>query len=188
MPFCEIALEGSPVMSSPLKMMRPLVGRSTPVRQLKKVLLPAPFGPMMARTSSRATSKLTCESAASPPNRTDSSSVLRIGADCAPRLVAGEPHRRLRAFTRALTRGELAGRRDDGLVLRHRLEKLVGAALDLEDELAQERLVVFLAQRLVALREVVALLHLEAFERLDQFHGVVAAVELRLLHGDLHAR
>ena len=90
MPFCEIALEGRPVISSPLKMMRPPVGRSTPVRQLKKVLLPAPFGPMMARTSSRATSKLTWESAARPPKRTDSSSVLRIGADAAPRPFAGE--------------------------------------------------------------------------------------------------
>ena len=53
MPFCEILLGGRPVMSSPLNRMRPLVGRSTPVRQLKKVLLPAPFGPMMARISSR---------------------------------------------------------------------------------------------------------------------------------------
>ena len=48
MPFCEILFEGRPVMSSPLKKMRPPVGLSTPVRQLKKVLLPAPFGPMMA--------------------------------------------------------------------------------------------------------------------------------------------
>ena len=90
MPFCEIAFEGSPVMSSPSNMMRPLLGRSTPVRQLKNVLLPAPFGPMMACTLSRATSKLTSDSAASPPKRTDSNSVLRIGADAAPRLVAGE--------------------------------------------------------------------------------------------------
>src|ERR1700674_5993038 len=90
MPFCEIALEGSPVMSSPLKMIRPEVGRNTPVRQLKKVLLPAPFGPMMARTSSRATSKLTWLSAASPPKRTVNSSVFRTGADDAPRLGAGE--------------------------------------------------------------------------------------------------
>ena len=55
MPFCEIALEGRPVMSSPLKTMRPPLGRSTPVRQLKNVLLPAPFGPIMAWTSSRRT-------------------------------------------------------------------------------------------------------------------------------------
>ena len=90
MPFCDIAFEGSPVMSSPLKTIRPELGRSTPVRQLKKVLLPAPFGPMMARILPGKTSKLTCDSAASPPKRTDSSSVLRIGADAAPRSVAGE--------------------------------------------------------------------------------------------------
>lgn len=48
MPFCEILLGARPVMSSPLNMMRPPVGLSTPVRQLKKVLFPAPFGPMTA--------------------------------------------------------------------------------------------------------------------------------------------
>ena len=50
----------------------------------------------------------------------------------------------------------------------------------------EEGLVIFLAQGLVALREVVALLDLETLERLDQLHGVLAAVELRFLHGDLH--
>ena len=70
--------------------MRPEVGRSTPVRQLKNVLLPAPFGPMMARTSSRATSKLTADSAANPPKRTDNSSVFSTGAEAAPRSLAGE--------------------------------------------------------------------------------------------------
>jgi hypothetical protein len=45
---------------------------------------------MMARTSSRATSKLTADSAANPPKRTDNSSVLRTGADAAPRSLAGE--------------------------------------------------------------------------------------------------
>src|ERR1700684_1307586 len=90
MPLCEIAFEGSPVIALPSKMMRPEVGRSTPVKQLKNVLFPAPFGPMMARTSSRASSKLTCESAERPPKRTDNNSVLRIGADTAPRPFAGE--------------------------------------------------------------------------------------------------
>jgi hypothetical protein len=51
MPFCEIAFGGRPVISLPLNRIRPLVGRRTPVRQLKNVLLPAPFGPMMARIS-----------------------------------------------------------------------------------------------------------------------------------------
>ena len=64
--------------------------------------------------------------------------------------------------------------------------EVVGAACDLEDEFVQEGLMVFLAQRLVALREVVAFLHLEAFERLDQLHGIVAALELRHFHADLH--
>ena len=59
------------------------------------------------------------------------------------------------------------------------------AVLDLEDELAQERLVVLLAQHLVALREVVPFLHLQPFQRLDELHGVGAALELRLLHADL---
>ena len=54
MPLREMRSGGSPVMSSPLNRMRPEVGRSTPVRQLKNVLLPAPFGPMMARISPRA--------------------------------------------------------------------------------------------------------------------------------------
>ena len=90
MPFCEIAFGGRPVISSPLKMTRPPVGRSTPVRQLKNVLLPAPLGPMMACTASRATAKLTCDNAASPPNRTDSNSVWRIGGGAAPRSLAGD--------------------------------------------------------------------------------------------------
>ena len=107
MPFCEIAFEGRPVMSSPLKMMRPEVGRSTPVRQLKNVLLPAPFGPMMARTSPRATAKLTLDSAASPPNRTVSISVLQNRSRRrSPALRRGARRRSLRS-TRHLRRGNL---------------------------------------------------------------------------------
>src|SRR5258706_7409927 len=60
------------------------------------------------------------------------------------------------------------------------------AALDLEDELAHERLMVLLAEHLVALREVVAFLHLQAFERLDELHRVVAAAEARFLHAELY--
>ena len=189
MPFCEITLEGSPVMSSPLKMMRPEVGRSTPVRQLKNVLLPAPFGPMMARTSSRSTSKLTCVSAASPPKRTDSSSVLRIGTDAAPRLARRGAYGRSTGCaltyaagkwqaggTMVLSFGTVSLRLDRSRRWTSKMNSL------------QEGLVIFLAQRLVALREVVAGLHLEAFERLDQLHGVVAALELRLLHARSSSR
>src|ERR1700734_4261781 len=41
----------SPLMSWPSKRMRPDVGLKNPVIRLKKVVLPAPFGPMMARSS-----------------------------------------------------------------------------------------------------------------------------------------
>ena len=43
---------------------------------------------------------------------------------------------------------------------------------------------VFLAQRLAALWEVVTFRHLEPFQRLDQLRRVLAALEARLLHGD----
>src|SRR5580658_6618809 len=154
MPRCEIALDGNPLISLPSNRMRPLVGRSTPVKQLKNVLLPAPLGPIIARTSLRATSKLTSDSAAKPPKRTDSCSVLRIGVETAPRLLAGEP---LSAESSASTlRRERAGRWDDCLVAWHRLFQMIGTAAHLEDEFLRECLVVGLAQHLVSLREVVA--------------------------------
>src|SRR6266446_2839096 len=227
MPLREMRSLDSPVMSSPLNRMRPEEGRRTPVRQLKKVLLPAPFGPMMARISSRPTSKLTQLSAARPPKRTVNSSVRRSGAD-APRPTAGE-HMLIDAsavtegvsryavgrnseaycaadwrITRSLSSGrdpvanpptaraeplgsgELASRREQRLLLLDRLHDPMLAALDLEEELAHERLVILLAEHLVALREVVAFLHLQAFERLDQLHGVLAAAEARFLHAELH--
>ena len=102
MPFREIRSEGRPVMSSSLRTIRPLLGRSTPVRQLKNVLLPAPLGPMIARISLRATSKLTSDNALSPPKRTERASVRRIGADTAPRR-SGE---RISADGSALTYAE----------------------------------------------------------------------------------
>ena len=81
----------------------------------------------------------------------------------------------------------MAGRRNDGLVLRDHVLDRVGAALDLEDELPHEGLMVLGAQVLVALREVVAFLHVETFEGLDEVHRVLAALELRLLDAELEA-
>src|SRR4029434_1344323 len=81
-------------MSSPLNTMRPLVGRSTPVRQLKNVDFPAPLGPMIPRISPRGTEMLTLLTAARPPNRTVSDSVLRIGADDAVSVATGAPNQR----------------------------------------------------------------------------------------------
>src|SRR3990172_6734648 len=128
-------------MSSPLKTIRPPVGGRTPVTQLKNVLLPAPLGPMMARISPAGSEKVTLLRAVRPPNRMVSPSVRRGGGG-------------------ADTVGEFAGGWEDRLLFRHDLHDPVLAVLDLEDELAQERLVVVLAEGLVALGEVVAFLHL----------------------------
>src|SRR5262249_52892702 len=154
---------------------RPLVGRITPVRELKKVDLPAPFGPMIARISPRDMEMLTLLTAARPPNRTVRASVLRSGVDS---VSADTLWRMARSVPAALGRSEppltlreLAGRRDQRLFLGDGLQELVLVVLDREDELAQERLVIFLPDRLVALREVVALLHFHAFQGLDQVVG-----------------
>src|SRR5262249_3659846 len=81
--------------------------------------------------------------------------------------------------------GELAGWREDRLLLWNNVEDLILAILHVEDELADESLVIFLAQHLVALREVVAFFHFETLERLYQFHRVFAPAELRFLHAEL---
>src|SRR5262245_60535177 len=183
MPFCEIRLGGSPAMSSPFNMIRPEVGRSTPVRQLKNVLLPAPFGPMIARISPRRISKLTLSSAVSPPKRTVSPSVRNMASGSPPRPVSGGEA--VATDATACTLGELATGWEEGLFLLHHLCDLGLAPLYLEDELTQKRLMVLLAEHLVALREIIALLHFQAFERCDQFVRVLAAAELGLLHPDL---
>ena len=137
MPFCEIALDDRPVMSSPLKKMRPEVGRSTPVRQLKKVLLPAPFGPMMARISSRATSKLTLLTRGQAAE-TDGQQFGAQDGDRPPLpgLVGrGGPHRSQAAGAH-LRGGELAGRREHRLFAGYGFDDAVLAVLDVEDDLA----------------------------------------------------
>src|ERR1700736_897618 len=90
MPLREMRSGESPVMSSPLNRMRPDEGRSTPVRQLKNVLLPAPFGPITARISPRGSSKLMALSGATPPKRMPRSSVRSTGGEApAPADSAG---------------------------------------------------------------------------------------------------
>src|SRR6266567_3161933 len=176
----EIRFGGSPAMSSPANRMRPALGFSTPVTQLKNVDLPAPLGPMMARTSPAGTAMLTSLSAVRPPNRMESPSVLRRGAAPAPSPGTGAA----RWICPAVTLGELARGRHDRLLFRDRLDDVVLAVLDVEDELADERLVVLFPHGLVALREVVAFLHLQALEGFDELH-VRRRVQRRVEHGDV---
>src|SRR5262245_9504038 len=103
----EMTCGGSPAMSWPEKMMRPRVGRSKPVRQLKHVDLPAPLGPMIPRIWPSGTARETLLRAASPPKWTVSPSVRRIGTPVPPFPVAPP----------VVTLGELAGRREQRLFL-----------------------------------------------------------------------
>ena len=56
-PSRAMAKRSRPVTSRPRQRMRPAVGLSWPVRHLKKVLLPAPLGPIRQRSSPSATAK-----------------------------------------------------------------------------------------------------------------------------------
>ncbi len=60
---------GSRVMSLPPSSTRPASGRSSPSRQLKNVVLPAPFGPMRPTASPSSTVIETSSSAVMPENR-----------------------------------------------------------------------------------------------------------------------
>src|SRR5262245_16494173 len=66
-------------MSSPLHHTWPLLGRITPEMRWKKLVLPAPLGPMMARSSPGSTATLTPSTARSAPNERESARVSRIG-------------------------------------------------------------------------------------------------------------
>src|SRR5262250_460998 len=70
-----------PVMSRPLKRMRPAVGVRKWVRRLKHVVLPAPFGPMSAWMVPRRTRRPTFFTARKPRNSLVSPSVSRMTSD-----------------------------------------------------------------------------------------------------------
>src|SRR5216683_319456 len=88
----------SAVMSSPAKRTRPRSGRRLPASWLISVVLPAPFGPMMAWVSPSRTSRLTSSHASSAPKLfvrpLTSSSILFIPAEEQSREAAPqEKHR-----------------------------------------------------------------------------------------------
>ena len=67
------------VISTPSSSTLPLVGRSTPEIRLNSVVLPAPFGPITASISPRATSSPTPARMVAPPMSSPRSLVARIG-------------------------------------------------------------------------------------------------------------
>src|SRR5689334_19873348 len=67
MPMRLRACAGSLVMSRSAKKIWPRSTRMRPARRLNRVVLPAPFGPMIARNSPAGTASCTSSTAAMPP-------------------------------------------------------------------------------------------------------------------------
>ncbi|MNG29225.1 hypothetical protein D3C84_1146170 [compost metagenome] len=67
MPCLTIFRGDWPVMSRPARLTRPLLGLSSPVQILMKVVLPAPFWPITARRSPSSRLKLMPLATTSPP-------------------------------------------------------------------------------------------------------------------------
>src|SRR5215467_3264336 len=80
MPSRAVSCCGIPVMSAPLNQMRPEVGTVSPEIKRKKVVLPAPFGPMIERSSPRRTTTSTRSTAIRLPKARVSASVRSSGA------------------------------------------------------------------------------------------------------------
>src|SRR5437867_2880143 len=130
MPRRKTAGEARPVMSHPLNTIIPAVGARAPVIRLKSVVLPAPFGPMIERTSPCWMPRLTRFTAARPPKRRVSSRVWRS--------VRDTPAPPLRLHGRFTT--GLAARHQERIRVRHLLDDrrvvavlVVSLALDHED-------------------------------------------------------
>src|SRR5712671_5973078 len=82
MPSFARALGESCVISSPWNSIVPELGGKSPEITLKSVVLPAPFGPRIARRSPCATSRSTSRTAWRPPNRRPIPRSRRIGSAC----------------------------------------------------------------------------------------------------------
>src|SRR5215469_8157317 len=84
---------GVPAMSRPSKMIRPDVGVCCPVSRLKKVVFPAPLGPITECSEPSSTSIVTALTAVSAPKDFVRRSVLMrgIGPDPFGRAAGGAP-------------------------------------------------------------------------------------------------
>ena len=96
---------GMRVMSRPNSATEPLSGASSPVMRLNRVVLPAPFGPMISRRSPGATLRLTLVVTRKPPNDLHRLPTASAGAvmasapwrtppSCRPCSSAGSPQPR----------------------------------------------------------------------------------------------
>src|SRR5262245_6646121 len=122
-------------MSRPSKWMRPVSGTISPASWPMSVVLPAPFGPMMACNSPGATSRPTLSDATTPPKRLVRPSILSSASttarprqqavDTATRVKHDKQHHRPKNELPVFLRGGdfLAGEdvRDEADQMRQRL-------------------------------------------------------------------
>src|SRR6187402_793859 len=80
MPLRATLYAGTPARSWPSKNQVPVSGLSKPVNRLKKVVLPAPLGPMSAVITPRGISTWSTSTALMPPNERVTLSAIRIGS------------------------------------------------------------------------------------------------------------
>src|SRR5262245_8376349 len=114
-------------MSRPANAIRPSLARYWPLRRLKRVVFPAPFGPMIDLRVPLATSSDTWSTATCPPKRMvrfcvwrSGGSVVAIARAALPRPEKGA-HRRSHPRVSAHEHGVVVGARDlDELPLRDR--------------------------------------------------------------------
>src|SRR6266702_4678403 len=97
-PRCERAGAESAVMSSPAKRTRPRSGTRSPASWPISVVLPAPFGPMIACVSPSSTSRSTLSLASSAPNllvrpRTSSRTLFILAEEQSREAALEEEHR-----------------------------------------------------------------------------------------------
>jgi hypothetical protein len=88
------------VMFLPSRVIRPSVGRISPVSMLKKVVLPAPFGPISETIDRAGMSNVTSLTATRPPNRLVIPWAIRIGGSSGAARVAGAAGTALAAWDR----------------------------------------------------------------------------------------
>src|SRR5215204_13785 len=99
-----------PARDAPLNVQVPWSGRSKPVIRLKKVVLPAPFGPMSAVIEPRWTSTWPTSTAVRPPKRRRTLSVTRIGSGLAAPGSWGTSLRAWTASSRRTLADPMSGR------------------------------------------------------------------------------
>jgi len=130
--------------------------------------LPAPFGPITARISAAPDSEVDAASAIKPPKRTVRPSVARMAAGASPRRHRpGRARRKKQRWSLTAYAVSFAGRRKHRLLAGRRRDDVMFAALDLEDELLREGLVILLAHHLSP-SGIIACGHAQPFERVDQ--------------------